>query len=171
MPGAQFTIKGLTVTGSDGEYTVVSYNSASDATESAVLDTDATGKLYIVGLASNVTLTVTEYKAPDGYNKLTNPVSVPAQVLTKEVFTSSGERHYDAKGNLVSESSSSTTNKTVVKNLSDLEPKAVEVVNNKGTELPETGGIGTTLFYVGGGILVLAAVILLVTKRRMNAND
>jgi len=37
--------------------------------------------------------------------------------------------------------------------------------------LPSTGGIGTTLFYIGGGILVLAAVILLVTKRRMNAND
>ena len=45
------------------------------------------------------------------------------------------------------------------------------VINNKGTELPSTGGIGTTLFYIGGGILVLAAVILLVTKRRMNAND
>jgi len=45
------------------------------------------------------------------------------------------------------------------------------VVNNKGTELPSTGGIGTTIFYIGGSILVLAAVILLVTKRRMNADD
>ena len=45
------------------------------------------------------------------------------------------------------------------------------VLNNSGATLPSTGGIGTTLFYVGGGILVLAAVILLVTKRRMNAND
>lgn len=47
----------------------------------------------------------------------------------------------------------------------------ITVVNKAGAELPSTGGIGTTLFYVGGGILVLAAVILLVTKRRMNAND
>lgn len=46
-----------------------------------------------------------------------------------------------------------------------------EIENNSGTTLPSTGGIGTTLFYIGGGILVLAAVILLVTKRRMNAND
>ena len=45
------------------------------------------------------------------------------------------------------------------------------VENKQGSLLPSTGGIGTTLFYVGGGILVLAAVILLVTKRRMNAND
>ena len=47
----------------------------------------------------------------------------------------------------------------------------VTVTNNSGSQLPETGGIGTTLFYVGGGILVLLAVVLLVTKKRMSAND
>ena len=47
----------------------------------------------------------------------------------------------------------------------------VTIQNQKGTTLPTTGGIGTTLFYVGGSILVLLAVILLVTKRRMNANN
>ena len=46
-----------------------------------------------------------------------------------------------------------------------------QFVNNEGLELPSTGGMGTTLLYVGGSILVLAAVILLVTKRRMGAND
>ncbi len=46
-----------------------------------------------------------------------------------------------------------------------------DITNNQGSTLPSTGGIGTTLFYIGGGILVLAAVILLVTKRRMSAND
>lgn len=44
---------------------------------------------------------------------------------------------------------------------------SVTVKNLAGTELPETGGIGTTIFYVVGGILVLAAVVLLVTKKRM----
>ena len=44
------------------------------------------------------------------------------------------------------------------------------IVNTKGTELPSTGGIGTTIFYVIGAILVLGAGILLVTRRRMNAN-
>ena len=44
-----------------------------------------------------------------------------------------------------------------------------DVVNLKGTTLPETGGIGTTIFYVVGSVLVLAAVILLVTKRRMKS--
>lgn len=41
------------------------------------------------------------------------------------------------------------------------------VANNTGTELPSTGGMGTTVFYVIGSILVLAAVVLLVTKKRM----
>ena len=47
----------------------------------------------------------------------------------------------------------------------------VHVVNNAGVMMPETGGIGTTLFYVGGGIMVFAAVVLLITKKRMAAKD
>ena len=43
----------------------------------------------------------------------------------------------------------------------------VDVENKSGTELPSTGGVGTTMFYIFGGILVLAAVVLLVTKKRM----
>lgn len=44
------------------------------------------------------------------------------------------------------------------------------IKNNQGTTLPETGGIGTTIFYVIGAILVLGAGILLVTRRRVSAN-
>lgn len=44
---------------------------------------------------------------------------------------------------------------------------STDIVNKSGVELPSTGGIGTTIFYVLGGILVLAAVVLLVTKKRM----
>ena len=42
------------------------------------------------------------------------------------------------------------------------------IENHKGSVLPSTGGIGTTIFYVVGGVLVLAAIILLVTKKRMS---
>ena len=42
------------------------------------------------------------------------------------------------------------------------------VANNTGLELPATGGMGTTIFYVVGSILVLVAVVLLVTKKRMS---
>ncbi len=43
----------------------------------------------------------------------------------------------------------------------------VPIVNNAGTTLPGTGGIGTTIFYVIGGGLMVAAAILLITKKRM----
>ena len=47
---------------------------------------------------------------------------------------------------------------------------ATNVINKKGSQLPETGGMGTTIFYVVGTILVLAAVVLLITKKRMHAD-
>lgn len=47
----------------------------------------------------------------------------------------------------------------------------VEVLNLAGSTLPTTGGMGTTMIYVIGGILVLAAVVLLVTKRRMSTAE
>ena len=43
----------------------------------------------------------------------------------------------------------------------------ITIQNVKGQTLPETGGMGTTLFYTVGGIMVLAAVVLLITKKRM----
>ena len=163
-----FTIAGLTVEEvGDGVYRVVSYNPESD-TQSAEMSTDGQGKLYIVGLAKDVTLTVTEFKAPDGYNKLTETMTLKPQVLEKTIYETSGERHYDSDGNLVSESSTAATTKIVEKNLSDLDVGALKIENNKGTLLPSTGGIGTTIFYVVGGILVVGAAILLVTKKRMS---
>ena len=42
-----------------------------------------------------------------------------------------------------------------------------KVENKAGVVLPETGGIGTTIFYILGGLLAVAAVVLLVTKKRM----
>ena len=46
---------------------------------------------------------------------------------------------------------------------------ATNVVNNQGSELPSTGGMGTTIFYVIGSVLVLGAAVLLITKKRMSA--
>ena len=44
-----------------------------------------------------------------------------------------------------------------------------EIENNSGATLPETGGMGTTLFYIVGAVLVIGAGVLLVTRRRMSA--
>ena len=44
----------------------------------------------------------------------------------------------------------------------------VKILNQSGTELPSTGGMGTTIFYVLGSILVVGAAVLLVTRKRMS---
>ena len=50
------------------------------------------------------------------------------------------------------------------------ENATIKVYNESGAELPSTGGIGTTIFYIIGAILVIGAGVVLVTRRRMNAN-
>ena len=47
----------------------------------------------------------------------------------------------------------------------------IQVANNQGATLPETGGMGTTLFYVIGGLLVVGAGVLLVVRIRMKAHN
>ena len=63
----------------------------------------------------------------------------------------------------------------LIKAADSAEDKAAEAVgkiqNTRGTELPSTGGMGTTILYIGGSILVILAAVLLITKRRMNAED
>lgn len=47
---------------------------------------------------------------------------------------------------------------------------SANIENNKGSTLPETGGMGTTIFYVLGSVLVIGAAVLLITKKRMGAS-
>ena len=168
LPGAQFTIKGLTVTGSNGVYTVVSYDPSSN-TESAVLDTDENGMLYIVGLASDAKLTVTEYKAPEGYNKADIQGTLDPQVLSTAIYKEAGTYYYDEDGNLTKTETQTSVVKTE-NNLSMLDANAFEVVNKKGVELPSTGGIGTTIFYILGSLLVIGCGIVLISRKRMENN-
>ena len=46
--------------------------------------------------------------------------------------------------------------------------QTTQVKNNSGTALPSTGGMGTTLFYAAGAILVVGAGVVLITRKRMN---
>ena len=97
------------------------------------------GKVNIYGLAGKA-YTLTEIKAPDGYNKLVTSETVNLADGSKTHATFDADVYKDG---------------------------GVVVKNNAGTVLPSTGGMGTTLFYVIGGGLMVAAVVLLVTKKRM----
>lgn len=112
------------------------------------ITTGETGELVINGLADG-TYYLTETKAPRGYNLLREPVKVTIG-------------HKDANGKLTETSFVADQTQTDTSGV-------VKVENNAGAELPSTGGIGTTVFYVLGSAMALGAVILLVTKKRMAA--
>ena len=116
----------------------------SNRNEATVLTTPADGKIALTGLDSG-TYKLEEIEAPKGYNKLTAPIT----------FTITN--------------ASDTAKKGTVSYTSDGAPATgtIKVLNNAGTTLPGTGGIGTTIFYVVGGGLMVAAAILLITKKRM----
>ena len=113
-----------------------------------IVKTDKNGVASFKGLVPG-TYYLQEIKAPDGYNTLDKPVKVEITAT------------YDDNGNI-------TTNAT--QNEQTHYQVTSTITNNKGTVLPSTGGIGTTIFYVVGGLLMVGAAILLITKKRMHNN-
>lgn len=101
------------------------------------LTTSNEGKIEISGLDAD-TYYLRETEAPAGFNKLADDVKVEIKPTA------------DQDG------------KTLT-----LAPVTAKVENKSGSELPGTGGMGTTIFYVLGGALMLGAVVLLITKKRM----
>ena len=117
------------------------YRVAKDGETGTVTEitTDATGKFTIQGLDAD-TYYLTETVAPAGYNKLSAPVTITIGANGVVNGTTEAPQGVDE----------------------------VKILNQSGTELPSTGGMGTTIFYVLGSVLVLGAVVLLVTKKRMS---
>ena len=126
---------------------------------------------------------ITETKAPAGFNKLEAPFTVEAKKSGPEVTTTTKTTiYYDAQGNVTNEVTNiSKEYKTDQDSFNNADQSATNeeksvpvfeykhVVNKQGTELPSTGGIGTAIFYVVGAILVIGAGVILITRRRMDA--
>lgn len=122
------------------------------------------GKITINGLAED-TYWLEETDAPEGFQKLEDPyqfqidaiynenvdttdgIVMPAELTSLDLLPKGGSRVPNTQG--------------------DKAYVAVSIVNNPGHTLPETGGIGTTIFYVVGGILAAGALVLLITRKRM----
>lgn len=125
------------------------------------LTTDSNGRFIVKGLQSGTEVELTETAPPAGYNKLDPTV----KVTPAEISSTNTTFYYDAQGRLQNTASDTTTTVTIDK----IAATPIVVLNQKGTTMPSTGGIGTTIFYVVGGVMVAGAVVFLLTKRRVNA--
>lgn len=140
--GSEVTVVQMLDTNDDPIKTADGYNmyrkARADETGATVIVVK--GKVRVVGLDNGVYY-LEETKAPDGYNAITD----------RQKFTIS-DNNLDAiiTGGIVSTNS------------------GVQVVNNTGSMLPETGGLGTLLFTVLGGTTALGTGVVLVTKKRMS---
>ena len=158
--------------------------------------TNSDGQIIIYGVKGG-TYTVKETTAPSGYNLMKDTADIDASVAGENVttttmqvvtyFVQNDEGTYKKDGDKFVEipeaelttiaatdryaiSETKTENVNVDATFTASENVAyVGVENNKGSELPSTGGMGTTLFYLIGAALVIGAGVLLVTRRRMSA--
>lgn len=121
--------------------------------EAGKLKTNATSNVVVEGLDAG-TYFLKEITTPVGFNSLTSDV----EVLITSSCNNLTNATYTVQYKMVNEEDFEDT---------DEEEKVVPIENNRGTTLPGTGGIGTTIFYVVGGGLMVAAAILLITKKRM----
>ena len=113
------------------------------------IGSDGKASFNFTGLDAG-TYILKETTTPEGYNT--------CEDVTVVITANHGEE---------SDGGSATTVVSMTKDGTDTNQNTIE--NNKGTLLPSTGGIGTTIFYVTGSIMVLGAAILLVVKKRMSA--
>ncbi len=132
---------------SDGIYRIATAAEiAAEGFATAIIETVG-GIATIQGVDATTTYFLEEVAAPAGYNKLSarKGVSIGATNIS---VTVEGNEYIGSN---------------------EVGGDAVQIINQSGSELPSTGGIGTTIFYTVGGILVIAAVVFLATKRRVSA--
>lgn len=133
-----------------------------DVAAATEVTTDATGIFKFVGLDDG-TYTLRETTTPTGYNTMADlNLTIDATTSNVQDWNFGAE---DAAKSALSAIKLTMNNKETT---GDVNKGTVNgsIINQKGSSLPSTGGIGTTMFYVGGGVLVAGAGVLLITKKR-----
>ncbi len=174
LSGAKFVLYRVNSSG-DYEYIIVdSDNKVTGWTENeydsgelvvaSVLTSNSSGIFEVIGLDQG-TYYLKEVEAPTGYNIASSPFTI---VVTAE---------YSKNDSGTAADDETLTTLTITNNgeagTADLDNGTVSttIQNSKGSSLPGTGGIGTTIFYVVGGVLALGAVVLLITRKRLGSED
>ncbi|WP_432630866.1 isopeptide-forming domain-containing fimbrial protein [Brotaphodocola sp.] len=169
LAGAKFVLKN-----SEGKYVQVDAdgkvtgwvdtepNPENQEDAAGILTSNDDGLFKVIGLDAG-TYYLKEVVAPAGYNILKDEIELKVLATTKNDQNWTSGNASDALTALkikvgTGDETDGDVNSGIV---------SATVQNNKGGTLPETGGIGTTIFYLTGTILVLGAVVLLITKKRM----
>ena len=120
--------------------------------------------MFSVSGLDDGTYKLREIAAPAGYNMLTDDIKVVITATTTNVQNWEPGNYAAALTALAV-----TADDVAGTGAVDTGIAAITIANNAGSTLPETGGIGTTIFYIIGSVLVVAAVVFLVTRKRMGS--
>lgn len=137
----------------DGVYTLAADQNADNVTDDIV--TSSKGEIKINGLDTGVYY-LRETQAKAGYNMLTDDIKISISGTV------------DSTNNTAVGTISATygeDNAAKIGNVS-VKDNILYVVNTTGAYLPSTGGVGTTMFYLVGGALILMAVAAFIVKRK-----
>ena len=149
LTGAEFTLEKL----------------LKDGTKKRVaVETNTEGTIFTFKGLDDGDYILTETKTPATYNTI-EPITFT--VTADHKITWNSEARTDILTGLTGSTADGKVTFTANANKSEL---TTNVVNQSGATLPGTGGIGTTIFYVIGGLLMAAAAVLLITKKRMNSD-
>lgn len=126
--------------------------------EGTIFTSDSEGSFHITGLDDG-TYYLEEIQAPDGYNKIVGPIPVQITAVTVNDQNWAG-----VASNALKEISVDVNNERMTGNIEE-GLVSIEIRNTKGSILPSTGGMGTTVFYVLGAAIVLGAGTVLVLRK------
>lgn len=157
------TKAGFKLSNADGKWATVDGNLritgwVDDVAAATEVTTDANGIFKFIGLDDG-TYTLRETTTPTGYNTMADlALTIGATTANNQTWAGT------ASDALTAIKLTMNNNETA----GDVDNGTVSgsIINQKGSSLPSTGGIGTTMFYVGGGVLVAGAGVLLITKKR-----
>ncbi len=117
---------------------------------------------------------LSETQAPTGFKQIDGYIEF---TVTAEHITDGDKAELvlsSLTGNITNGEINIKNRDTVTNNMAvdaDLTTLDADVINTSGSELPSTGGIGTTIFYLGGGAMVAVAGVFLITKKRMGKSE